>query len=106
MKFYNRQTICRLTQPRTSHGFFGVWNQRIGIDKDIYNYVDGELETVRDMLVDCHLLDFQQQEPGRVSQEMDLLILLNSVVWFAIDCEFYRYQKGLRNKLKQKKTKG
>ena len=79
LKYYNRWIISRITQLRTNHGYFGAWYQRMGIEKDSYNCRCGDLETVRHILVDCPLLELQRQGLERVSPEMDLPTLLNSV---------------------------
>lgn len=79
LKHYNPWTITRITQPRTNQGNFGPCYQRMGNEKDSYNCRYGELETVGYILVDCFLLDLEQQGLEWVSPEMELLTLLNSV---------------------------
>ena len=79
MKKFNRRIVSTITQYRTNHGNFGAWFKRFRIEKESYNCKCGELETVKHILVDCPLLETIRVGLRRVSPEMDMPTLLNSL---------------------------
>ena len=79
MKKDTRRILSTITQFRTGHGNFGAWFQKFGIEKDSYNCECGELETVRHILVECPLLEEKRKGLRRISPEMDMSTLLNSL---------------------------
>ena len=110
LKKCNRRKISTITQLRTGHGDFGAWYQRFGIQKESYNCKCGELETICHILVECPLRETQRQGLRRVSPEMDMPTLLDSLEqfnWSTRNCRLYLCQGGLRNtkNYKNKNTK-
>ncbi|VVT49873.1 uncharacterized protein SAPINGB_P002486 [Magnusiomyces paraingens] len=79
MKKDSRRILSNITQFRTGHGNFGAWFKKFGIEKDSYNCKCGELETVHHILVECPLLEEERKGLKRISPEMDMSTLLNSL---------------------------
>ncbi|VVT47317.1 uncharacterized protein SAPINGB_P001651 [Magnusiomyces paraingens] len=79
MKKDSRRNLGNITQFRTGHGNFGAWFKKFEIEKDSYNCKCGELETVHHILVECPLLEEERKELKRISPEMDMSTLLNSL---------------------------
>ncbi|VVT44339.1 uncharacterized protein SAPINGB_P000383 [Magnusiomyces paraingens] len=79
MKKDSRRILSNITQFRKGHGNFGAWFKKFGIEKDSYNCKCGELETVHHILVECPLLEEERKGLKRISPEMDMSTLLNSL---------------------------
>ncbi|VVT49127.1 uncharacterized protein SAPINGB_P002117 [Magnusiomyces paraingens] len=79
MKKDSRRILSNITQFRTGYGNFGAWFKKFGIEKDSYNCKCGELETVHHILVECPLLEEERKGLKRISPEMDMSTLFNSL---------------------------
>ena len=72
-----QQSLDHQQNHSTTNKSWLYW--KMGTNNDSYFCKRGEQETVRHILVECPLLDAQRQGLKRVSPEMDLPTLLNSV---------------------------
>ncbi|VVT58454.1 uncharacterized protein SAPINGB_P006216 [Magnusiomyces paraingens] len=98
MKKDSRRILSNITQFRTGHGNFGAWFKKFGIEKDSYNCKCGELETVHHILVECPLLEEERKGLKRISPEMDMSTLLNSLTGLqeiASDSSVYFTESGV-----------